>query len=253
MRTLGPGRERSSCLKGRRGTWLGRSSRPPGRSSEAGRLRSASAAACALRQARQARPRRAAERRTRAAMAEAAPARVSARPADALTGRGRGGRRRRREGLRPAGVERPRRAASWLAASARAGACRVAPARSAPPPRAGVRAGLSGRPTGRPKRQAGRRGGPDGGGQAGLPSNTSDDRPCLATEWLFPRPPSIVWLEARREDRVAKPHAVLTSGESEAQGRDRPKVTHLVEAVARRLGQNFGITRPTPQRYPGFF
>ncbi|KAJ8782822.1 hypothetical protein J1605_009430 [Eschrichtius robustus] len=53
VRALGPGRERSSCLKGRRGTWLGRSSRPPGGSSEAGRLSSASAAA----------PRRAAPRR----------------------------------------------------------------------------------------------------------------------------------------------------------------------------------------------
>lgn len=50
----GPGRERSSCLKGRRGTWLGRSSRPPGWGSEAGRLRSASAAASAPRRARQA-------------------------------------------------------------------------------------------------------------------------------------------------------------------------------------------------------
>lgn len=190
VRTLGPGRERSSCLKGRRGTWLGRSSRPPGRSSEAGRLRSASAAACAPRQARQARPRRAAERGTRAAMAGAAPARVSAPAADAQTGRGR--RRRRRQGPRgspsrrrgaapPRGLPARRLRPGWRLPR-RASSVR-------PPPRSRVRAGLSGRPTGRPKRQAGRRGrrgGPDGGGQAGLPSNTSDDRPCIETEWLFP-------------------------------------------------------------------
>lgn len=65
MRALAPGRGRSSCLKGRRGTWLGRSSRPPGRSSEAGRHRSASATTRAPRRARQAGPRRAAERGTR--------------------------------------------------------------------------------------------------------------------------------------------------------------------------------------------
>lgn len=78
MRALGQGRERSSCLKGRRGTWLGRSPRPPGSSSEAGRLSSASAAA--QRRAGPDKPglRRAARRRTRVAMAEEAPVPVSA-------------------------------------------------------------------------------------------------------------------------------------------------------------------------------
>lgn len=95
VRGLGPGRERSSCLKGRRGTWLGRSPRPPGRGSEAGRLRSASAAASA-RQAGD-RSRRAGTRshgrggarpgkRGARAPRRAGPAAWSARPAGALVG-----------------------------------------------------------------------------------------------------------------------------------------------------------------------
>lgn len=79
VRGLGPGRELSSCLKGRRGTWLGRSSRPRGRGSEAGRLRSASASAAARAPAGPDNCRsEAAEGGTPAAMAEAAPDRVSA-------------------------------------------------------------------------------------------------------------------------------------------------------------------------------
>lgn len=98
--------------------------------------------------------------RTRAAMAEAAPARVSALARGRPDGPGRRRRRLHRVGPRgsgPGGVARPRGAASSPPPAPPARARRVRPTRSARPllwrPRP-----PAGRATGRPKRQAGRRG-----------------------------------------------------------------------------------------------
>lgn len=179
-RGLWPGRERSSCLKGRRGTWLGRSSRPPRQE-----LRGWAAPLRLRRRAAPAPGRRAAERGTRAAMAEAAPAPVSAPRADA----------------------QPRRASAWtregLGRAAASGAASSPP----PPPRARASGPLGppgcprpGRDLGGPNARPCAAGGPPrrrGSGRT-LRSHLMTS-PRLGTEWRSPPVHCLTGgLEARR-------------------------------------------------------